>query len=83
MENIEYINVVPNEVRVIRKLVPENNEFVERKWYKIYNALGSNSDIAKWCRETHKHPRYLGPWFRVGDYIFLEERVYFMWKLSA
>ena len=80
--NYEYIDEQPAPPRKIKKTVPDNKGgWEERTFIRVHVGESSSSELEKWCRDHYKHPRYLGPWFKVSGYIVLDEKTYVHWKL--
>lgn len=86
------IDAVPQQQQ-IKKKIEKNGEWVDRIFIRVpvselkmnrgtaANGYRSCSELEEWCYTHYKEPRYLGPWFKVSDYIILDEQVYTHWKL--
>lgn len=90
--NYEYLDAVPQQQK-IKKKIQKGGEWVDRIFIRVpmrdlkmnrqtaENGYRSCSELEEWCRQHYNEPRYLGPWFKVSDYIILDEQVYTHWKL--
>lgn len=81
---IEYVDVGPNKFHKTTKMVWENNEWVEKKFVRLYagsDKTATASEMEKWCIDHYGSPKANGRWFKVSGYIVMEEKVYVHWKL--
>lgn len=82
--DIEYVDVGPNPnaFHKTKKMVWENNEWVEKKFIRLSSPDKNGiSSMELWCNEHYGAPKVHGAWFKVLNYIVMEEKVYVHWKL--
>lgn len=82
--DIEYVDVGPNTFHKTKKMVWENDSWVEKKFVRLYTGNDKRnvvSEMEQWCIDHYGSPKVNGQWFKVSGYIVMEEKVYVHWKL--
>ena len=79
----EYIDVVP-EVRKVKKMIWNNDEWEEKMFFRMLPPDGTKGRVSRmeqWCTERYGAPVLHGPWFKASSYIIMDEKTYVFWKL--